>query len=293
MFIFKIFSENPNKKWTEIAKILYLKSGEVVYRAGKFCRERWNNYLTPDLKKFIINFTSLINTKKKRGIWLSKEDIDLLEKVIRIGKKWSEISRITPGRTENGVKNRFNSLMKKWLKKHSYSLSTEEEVIVSELYKSLIDCQSKTEAESRKNELEMAISRNQTLSKRVFHIEELRKKQEFNLLFELLKSDIGNSNVQDNEKIKLCGSMKRDPNMIDRLPEKKIHVEIPLKTEDKEKEPVTNCANAGAGMGGMFPSSIFNMNTWMMQQQMMMMMNMMMTQNLTRNMMMNGLIKQE
>lgn len=223
---------------------------------------------------------------------MSKEDIDLLEKVIRIGKKWSEISRITPGRTENGVKNRFNSLMKKWLKKHSYSSSIEEEVIVSELYKSLIDCQSKTESESRKNELEMAISRNQTLSKRVFHIEELRKKQEFNLLFELLKSDIGNSNVSDTEKIKLCGSMKRDPNMIERLSEKKIHFEIPLKTEDNEKEPVTNSsANAGAGMGGMFPS-IFNMNAWMMQQQMMMM-NMMMTQNFTRNMMMNGLIKQE
>ena len=265
-----------------------------MYRAGKFCRERWNNYLTPDLKKFIFFSLSFINSKNvyfNRGIWLSKEDIDLLEKVIRIGKKWSEISRITPGRTENGVKNRFNSLMKKWLKKHSYSSSTEEEVVVSELYKSLIDFQSKTESENRKNELEMAISRNQTLNKRVFHIEELRKKQEFNLLFELLKSDIGKSNVPDNEKIKLCGSMKRDQSMFERLPEKKIHAEIPLKTEDKEKEAVTNSAIAEAGMGGIFPS-IFNMNAWMMQQQMMMM-NMMMTQTLTRNMMMNGLIKQE
>ena len=210
--------------------------------------------------------------------------------MIRVGKKWSEISRITPGRTENGVKNRFNSLMKKWLKKHSYPPSTEEDLIVSELYKSLLDSQTKTEKENRKNELEMAISRNQTLSKRVFHIEELRKKQEFNLLFELLKNDIGNSGVVDSEKIKLCGSLKRDAEILDKLPEKTIHVEeVPVKKEDIGKEQ-TNNINGGVNMS-VFPS-FFNMNAFMMQQQMMMM-NMMMTQSLTRNLMMNGLMKQE
>lgn len=51
LFLIFVFREKPIKKWTEIAKIVFLKTGEVVYRAGKFCRERWNNYLTPDLKK--------------------------------------------------------------------------------------------------------------------------------------------------------------------------------------------------------------------------------------------------
>ena len=33
--------------------------------------------------------------------------------VKEIGKKWSEIAKKLLGRTENGVKNRFNSLIKK------------------------------------------------------------------------------------------------------------------------------------------------------------------------------------
>jgi hypothetical protein len=33
--------------------------------------------------------------------------------VLVLGKKWSEISKRLDGRTENSVKNRFNSLMKK------------------------------------------------------------------------------------------------------------------------------------------------------------------------------------
>ena len=41
-------------KWDKIAKDLYTKTG--VFRTGKLCRERWKNYLDPELKKYdIIN----------------------------------------------------------------------------------------------------------------------------------------------------------------------------------------------------------------------------------------------
>lgn len=49
-----------------------------------------------------------------RGAWSNEEDIKLLETHLNIGKKWAEISKVLKNRTENAVKNRWNSLMKKY-----------------------------------------------------------------------------------------------------------------------------------------------------------------------------------
>ena len=51
-FLFDLFGRNMKKeeiKWDKIAKDLYTKTG--VFRTGKLCRERWKNYLDPELKK--------------------------------------------------------------------------------------------------------------------------------------------------------------------------------------------------------------------------------------------------
>lgn len=48
-----------------------------------------------------------------RGAWSAEEDRVLLEAHIQIGKKWAEIAKILKNRTENSVKNRWNSLIKK------------------------------------------------------------------------------------------------------------------------------------------------------------------------------------
>ena len=66
-------------------------------RNGKQCRERWVNFLNPEIKK---DPFSLV------------EDILILEKRLSIGNKWSEIIKEMPGRTENNVKNRFNMMYK-------------------------------------------------------------------------------------------------------------------------------------------------------------------------------------
>ena len=67
-------------------------------RAGKQCRERWYNHLCPDVKK---------------GEWTPDEDRLIQEAVDEMGTKWAQIARRFPGRTENSIKNRYNSIKRK------------------------------------------------------------------------------------------------------------------------------------------------------------------------------------
>lgn len=48
-------------KWSDVAKELERTSKSNFYKTPKLCRERWNNYLNPELKKFIFFFKK--NTK--------------------------------------------------------------------------------------------------------------------------------------------------------------------------------------------------------------------------------------
>ena len=43
----------------------------------------------------------------------------MFELVIKVGKKWSSISKLLETRTEHSVKNRYKSLLKKFKKTHS------------------------------------------------------------------------------------------------------------------------------------------------------------------------------
>ena len=73
-----IISERGVFKWTEIAIELNKLSVSNVIRAGKQCRERWNNHLDPNLNK---------------GQWRQEEDDQLMKLIHQYGKKWSVISK--------------------------------------------------------------------------------------------------------------------------------------------------------------------------------------------------------
>ncbi|CAN4090009.1 unnamed protein product [Withania somnifera] len=73
-----------------------------LLRCGKSCRLRWINYLRPDLK---------------RGLLSEYEEKMVIDLHAQLGNRWSKIASHLPGRTDNEIKNHWNTHIKKKLKK--------------------------------------------------------------------------------------------------------------------------------------------------------------------------------
>ncbi|KAK4337555.1 hypothetical protein RND71_042042 [Anisodus tanguticus] len=69
-------------------------------RCGKSCRLRWLNYLRPNIK---------------HGGFTEEEDNIICSLYISIGSRWSIIAAQLPGRTDNDIKNYWNTRLKKKL----------------------------------------------------------------------------------------------------------------------------------------------------------------------------------
>uniref|UniRef100_A0A0D9YA79 Uncharacterized protein n=1 Tax=Oryza glumipatula TaxID=40148 RepID=A0A0D9YA79_9ORYZ len=89
--------------WSSVPKLAGLE------RCGKSCRLRWINYLRPDLK---------------RGSFSQQEEELIISLHKILGNRWSQIASQLPGRTDNEIKNFWNSCLKKKLRQRGIDPAT-------------------------------------------------------------------------------------------------------------------------------------------------------------------------
>ena len=97
------------RNWTHVAKSL-------PGRIGKQCRERWHNHLDPNI------------SKRK---WTMEEDLLIVKLHLVHGNRWCDIAKQVDGRTDNAIKNRYNSNLRKRLNELEFMKLLKEEKKVS------------------------------------------------------------------------------------------------------------------------------------------------------------------
>jgi hypothetical protein len=98
-----VMKEGPTR-WTQCAEL-------IQGRNGKQCRERWFNSLNPKVRK---------------GDWSVEEDFNLFFYYHKFGGKWSKIAIFFEGRTENSIKNRFYSTLRRLSTERKKEISINE-----------------------------------------------------------------------------------------------------------------------------------------------------------------------
>ncbi|CAA7013672.1 unnamed protein product [Microthlaspi erraticum] len=86
-----------------------------LQRCGKSCRLRWLNYLKPGIK---------------RGKFNPEEEEEIIRLHATLGNRWATIARQMQNRTDNDIKNHWNSCLKKRLSRSGIDPMTHKPIII-------------------------------------------------------------------------------------------------------------------------------------------------------------------
>lgn len=102
--------KNGHGSWRSLPKLAGL------LRCGKSCRLRWTNYLRPDIK---------------RGPFSPEEEKLVIQLHAILGNRWAAIAAQIPGRTDNEIKNLWNTHLRKRLLSIGIDPQTHEPTAIS------------------------------------------------------------------------------------------------------------------------------------------------------------------